>query len=198
MADLSKTIAPKSDQMNSDDLIGGSKTIKITKVSLCGEAEQPIAINYEGDNSKPYKPCKGMRRVLVQIWGGDGNQYIGRSLTLYRDEKVKFGGLDVGGIRISHMSHIDKDVTLVLTASKASRKPFTVKPLKEEPFDLEALVAVGRVEAAKGKEAFTAWYNHPTVKPHREKLKPYMEEFKKLSDNPVSSEPLPDATQAID
>lgn len=132
MTDMTKTIAPKSDQMNADDLIGGSVTIRVTGVKLCGEADQPIAIHYEGDNGKPFKPCKSMRRVMVNAWGGDGNQYAGRSMTLYRDDKVQFGGLAVGGIRISHMSHIDRDITMALTASRANRKPFTVKPLKAE------------------------------------------------------------------
>lgn len=128
MTDLRRTIIPKSDQLNADDLIGTTKTIKITKVSLAA-GEQPIAINYEGDEGKPYLPCKSMRRVLVNVWGPDGNDFIGRSLTLYRDDKVTWGGVAVGGIRISHMSHIDHDVTMALTATKSSRKPFTVKPL---------------------------------------------------------------------
>lgn len=135
MTDLRKTIIPKSDQLNADDLIGTTKTIKITKVSLAA-GEQPIAINYEGDEGKPYLPCKSMRRVLVNVWGPDGNDFIGRSMTLYRDDKVTWGGMAVGGIRISHMSHIDHDVTMALTATKSSRKPFTVKPLalqKEAP-----------------------------------------------------------------
>ena len=131
MANLLTTIAPKSDQLNADDLIGRTLTIKITKVLLLGgkDETQPVAIHFDGDNGKPYKPCKSMRRVLVQIWGGDGSQYVGRSMTLYRDEKVKFGGADVGGIRISHLSHMNEAVTIALTASKQSRKPYTVKPL---------------------------------------------------------------------
>jgi hypothetical protein len=132
VTDLRRTIAPKSDQLNADDLIGDTKTIKVTKVSLCTEADQPIAINYEGDNGKPYKPCKSMRRVLVQVWGHDGNTFTGRRMTLYRDDKVTFGGAAVGGIRISHVSHIDHDVTMALTATRANRRPFTVKPLSEE------------------------------------------------------------------
>lgn len=131
MTSLMTTIAPKSDQLNADDLIGDrTLTIKVTKVSLLAEADQPIAIGFEGDNGKPYKPCKSMRRVLVNCWGGDGNQFIGRSMTLFRDDKVQFGGLAVGGIRISHLSNIDKDVVMALTASRANRKPYTVKPLK--------------------------------------------------------------------
>ncbi|MFZ1815973.1 MAG: hypothetical protein WAU16_16265 [Rhizobiaceae bacterium] len=126
--DVSTTIAPKSDQMNADDLIVGPVTITVTKVSLLG-GDQPIAIGYEGDNGKPYKPCKSMRRVMVQLWGSDGNTYIGRSMTLYRDPNVKFGGANVGGIRISHMTDISKAETLSLTVSKAKRSQYVVKPL---------------------------------------------------------------------
>lgn len=130
MSDLTTTIIPKSDQLNADDLIGGrTLTIKVTKVSLAA-GDQPVTIHYDGDNGHPYKPGKSMRRVLVHCWGADGNKYVGRSLTLYCDEKVQFGGMAVGGIRISHMSHIDAPVTMALTATRASRKPFTVKPLK--------------------------------------------------------------------
>lgn len=129
MADIRQTTEPKSDQLNADSLIGGkSLTIKVTKVSLAA-GDQPVVISYEGDNGRPYKPCKSMRRVLVNVWGADGNAFIGRSMTLYCDDKVVFGGMAVGGIRISHMSHIEKDVTMALTATRASRKPFTVKPL---------------------------------------------------------------------
>jgi hypothetical protein len=129
MTDLRTTIIPKSDQLNADDLIGGrTLTIKVTKVSLAA-GDQPVIIHYEGDNGHPYKPGKSMRRVLVHVWGPDGNAYIGRSMTLYCDEKVQFGGMAVGGIRISHMSHIEAPVTMALTATRASRKPFTVKPL---------------------------------------------------------------------
>jgi hypothetical protein len=130
--DLRSTVAPKSDQLNADDLIGQTKTIKVTKVALLTTPEQPVAIHFEGDNGKPYKPGKSMRRVLIMVWGEDGNKYIGRSMTLYRDEKVLFGGVAVGGIRIAAMSHIDQPVTMALTATKASRKPFTVQPLRDE------------------------------------------------------------------
>jgi hypothetical protein len=146
MIDMKKTIVPKSDQLNADDLIGGAITITITKVSMVG-GDQPIAISYEGDNGKPWKPCKGMRRMMVLLWGGDGSVYAGRSMTLFRNEKVKFGGFEVGGIQISHMSHISEAVTVALTASKASRKPFTVRPL-EMPKKAAQNAAEGQSSAA--------------------------------------------------
>lgn len=164
MSNMLPTIVPKSDQLNADDLIGRSITIKITNVSIV-MGDQPVALSYEGDNGKPYKPGKSMRRVLVNVWGSDANAYVGRSLTLYRDDKVSFGGMAVGGIRISHMSHIDKSVTMALTASKAIRKPFTVNPLviieKKEEFtdsQIAILRKAGEKEASKGVDALKAWW----------------------------------------
>lgn len=129
MSDMREVIVPKSDQLNSDDLIAGPMTIKVTGVSIRGGQEQPVAISFEGDNGKPYKACKSMCRVLVTAWGADSKRYVGRSMTLYRDPSVKWGGMEVGGIRISHMSDIESPLTMALTATKGSRKPYVVKPL---------------------------------------------------------------------
>ena len=129
MNDMSVTIVPKSDQMNADDLIGGPLTIKIKGVQIAPGTEQPVAVSYHGDNGKPYLPCKSMRRVMVLIWGPDALAYAGRSMTLYRDASVTWGGMEVGGIRISHMSHMEKQTMVVLTATKKTRKPFSVSPL---------------------------------------------------------------------
>ena len=138
MNDMRATIVPKSDQCNFDDFVGGkTKTIKITSVKLTS-GDQPASLNYENDQGKPYKPCKSMRRVLVYCWGDDANKYVGRSLTLYGDPKVSFGGVAVGGIRISHMSDIKEPITMALTATRAQRKPFTVKPLFSAPDDPNA------------------------------------------------------------
>ena len=195
MTDLSTTIDPKSNQMNADDLIGGPKTIIITRVSANqSSTEQPIAISYQGDGGKPYYPCKSMRRVLVSVWGKDGASYVGRSLTLYRDPTVTWGGLAVGGIRISHMSGMDADMTMALTATKQSRKPYTVKRLRDvpkpadTPLDTPAIDPrpFARDAATKGKASFTAWWNGDG-KQYREQVKPIMAELTDLAhrfDNP--------------
>ncbi|NKU61704.1 hypothetical protein GS891_00190 [Rhodococcus hoagii] len=49
-------------------------------------------------------------------------------MTLYRDPAVRFGGQDVGGIRVSHLSHIDKRLTLALTVTRGRRAPYVVEP----------------------------------------------------------------------
>ena len=129
MSDMGSVIVPKSDQLNADDLIAGPMTVKITGVVIRAGQEQPISISFDGDNGKPYKPCKSMCRVMVTAWGADSKKYTGRSMTLYRDTSVKWGGMEVGGIRISHMSDIDSAITLALTMTRANKKPFTVRPL---------------------------------------------------------------------
>lgn len=132
MIDLSKTVAPKSDQLNADDLISGPKIITVTAVKLVAE-DQPVAIHFQGDDGKPYKPCKSMRRVLIRAWGPDGAKYVGRAMTLFLDEAVRFGGAAVGGIRISHLSHIDKPITMALTVTRANKKAFTVAAMGAMP-----------------------------------------------------------------
>lgn len=163
---IAETIAPKSDQLNADDLISGPITIKVTAIKGSNEPQQPVSIHYEGDNGKPYKPCKSMRRVLVSSWGANGADYVGRSMTLYRDDSVMFGGIAVGGIRISHLSHIEKDLTLALTVSRASRKPYTVKVLNvAAPIDPKA--AIADINAAGTIEQLqSAWTNYKYAQKH--------------------------------
>lgn len=124
------TIAPKSDQLNADDLIAGPITVRIVSVTH-GNAESPIRVNIEG--RLPYYPCKSMRRVLVAAWGEDGAPYAGRYMTLYRDPEVKYGGIKVGGIRISHLSDIAADMYMALTVTRGKRAEYTVQRLNVAP-----------------------------------------------------------------
>jgi hypothetical protein len=145
--DISDTIKPKSDQLNADDLIAGPMTVKFGKVSKVS-GDQPIAIQLHGD-FQPFKPCKSMRRLLVAAWGNDATVWEGRDVTLYNDPDVMYAGQKVGGIRISHMSHIDKDFTTLLTATRGRRKPCTVKKLvTSKPVAKPKSTLVDRLPAA--------------------------------------------------
>jgi hypothetical protein len=130
--DMTPTLAAKSNQLTTDDLIAGPLTITITSVSA-GTAEQPVAISYEGDGGKPWYPCKSMRRVLVAAWGADAKEYVGRGVTLFRDPEVSYGGIKVGGIRISHLSNLDSPLSIALTVTRQKRSPYKVQPLKVAP-----------------------------------------------------------------
>lgn len=136
MTDMNSVITPKSDQLNADTLIGGPRIITISDVSISPGTEQPVTVRYDGDEGKPWKPCKSMSRVLVHAWGPDAKLYAGRSVELYLDPTVKWGGMAVGGVRISRMSHIERDLVMALTATKGKKAMVTVKPLvieQEQP-----------------------------------------------------------------
>ena len=126
--DMTSTIQPRSDQLNADDLLAGPMTVTITEVTQ-GNAEQPVNVNTVETPGRPYKPSKSMRRVMVAAWGKDASAYAGRRLTLYCNPEIKFGGNKVGGIEISHMSDIDADLKVSLTATRGKKKLHTVKPL---------------------------------------------------------------------
>lgn len=124
---LGNTIEPKSDQLNADDLIVGPITVKIIGVRR-GTADQPVEITIEGH--RPYRPCKSMRRVLIAAWGDNGHEWVGKSMTLYCDPSVKWGGVAIGGIRISHLSDIEDKLSLMLTTTRAKRMAYTIEELK--------------------------------------------------------------------
>lgn len=128
--DITATLAPTSDQMNADDLIVGPRTITVTKVDVALKSEQPVTIHFDGDNGRPWRPCKSMRRVLAEVWGPDSSRYVGRGITIFREPKAMFGGQQVGGIRLSHLSHINAPITVMLTASRGKRLPYKVLPLQ--------------------------------------------------------------------
>jgi len=68
---------------------------------------------------------------MVGAWGPEASEYAGRRLTLFRNPATKFGGMAVGGIEISAMSHIEKNLTLALTVTRGKRAAFIVKPLAD-------------------------------------------------------------------
>ncbi|RKQ38356.1 hypothetical protein [Enterobacter sp. R1(2018)] len=126
--DLSSTVVPRSDQINFEDVQSVSITAAIKSVRA-GSKDQPVFIDLEGYDGRPYKPSKSMRRVLCGGWGTDGHSWVGRSLTLVGDPSVKFGGVAVGGIKVKAMSHIEADFSLMLTVSRGKRVEHRVEKL---------------------------------------------------------------------
>ncbi len=129
--DLTQSIIPKSDQINAEDLLTGPRTFTIEKV-VPGSVEQPVNIHLVELPGRPYRPSKSMLRVLVSAWGAESSTYDGHRITLFRNPEIRFGGAAVGGLEISHMSHLPKRLTVSLMVTKGKRKPFSVDPLAEE------------------------------------------------------------------
>ncbi|UUE23839.1 hypothetical protein LRQ08_21675 [Rhodococcus qingshengii] len=130
--DLTESIAPRSDQLNAEDLLAGPRIVTVEKVTK-GSSEQPVNIHLVEFPGRPFRPSKTVRRILVAAWGAEASAYAGRRMSLYRDPAVRFGGQDVGGIRVSHMSHISKRLTLALTVTRGKRAPYNVDPLPDGP-----------------------------------------------------------------
>jgi hypothetical protein len=131
--DISETLAPNSDQLDAIDLVSGPRTFTITKVTA-HNAEQPVNVHL-AEFPRVWRPGKSMRRVLAACWGTDASTWVGRRVTLYCDESVRFGSEVVGGTRISHLSHIDKPKSVPLLVSRGKSATFTVQPLPEQTAD---------------------------------------------------------------
>jgi hypothetical protein len=131
---LRDTIAPKSDQLNYDDVMSGPLTIRVTGLAA-GSAEQPVIIKAvdakTGAALRDFKPCKSMRRILIAAWGDKGKDWIGQTARLYGDGAVKFGGVEVGGIRISHVSGIHEPLKVKLTTTRSKRAEVVIMPMAQ-------------------------------------------------------------------
>jgi len=129
---LLDTVAPKSDQLNYDDLIGGPLPVRVVTLKA-GSPEQPVIVeicNAEtGAPLRPWKPCKTMRRVLIAAWGDKGRDWIGKVARLVGDPSVRYGGVAVGGIRIAAVSGIEKSLNLRVTVSRGKRAEYVVEPI---------------------------------------------------------------------
>ena len=130
--DITESLAANSAQQNYDEYLAGPKTVTVAEVTQ-GTAEQPVNVELVEFPGKPFKPAKSVRRVLAAAWGTDASKWTGRRLTIYGDPSVRYGGKEVGGLRVSHVSHIDKPITVALTVTRGKRAPFTVQPLPDTP-----------------------------------------------------------------
>ena len=153
MANVSHAILAKSDQLNFDDFSGNNRIITITEVNV-NNSEQPISIFYHDHNGKPWKPSKGMIRLICEAWGDESDNWIGKSIELYGDDKVKWAGKEIGGIRISALSDIDKNgLTAFIALSRGKRRKATIpllvieapKPTPEDQQWIDAIKADPKV-----------------------------------------------------
>lgn len=128
--DLSGTIKANSDQLNADDLVTGPIMVQVEGVKLVNDPKQPIHIYYYGCENRPFKPCLTVRRVLIALWGVDGNQWDNKWMNLYIDATVSFGKQkNIGGIRVDAVSHISSTATISLTVRRGVKQHFTIKPI---------------------------------------------------------------------
>lgn len=161
-------VKPRSDQWNADDFIGGPRTFTIAGAKV-GVAEAPYDIELVEGEGRAWRPPNGMLSVLIQLWGDEVSNWIGRRVTLFRDESVKFGKETPGGIRISHMSDIgDKPASPRITVSRGRKGPYTVKPLIEQapvvPDDI--VQAASKAHSEGNLDAYRDWLQEKGAPAH--------------------------------
>lgn len=157
--ELLKAIQAKSDQLNADDLIAGPITGKIVSVKCMGSKEQPYHIQLDCW-TVPFKPCKSMLRVMAACWGKIPREWAGKSMTLYNDTEVVYAGLKCGGVRISHVSDIESDMTIYMTKTRGKKAPFVVRRLDGAKVDKKPAdepVEQPMYPADKFNENFPKW-----------------------------------------
>ena len=129
--DIDAVTASTADQLCGDDLLSGSRDIRINAVSSFADDKGKLraTLRYDGDNGKPFIPAKTCARIMVALWGKHTSAWVGKTLTVYRDPEVMFGGAKIGGVRISHASDINETLKIMLATKRGKKDTFIVKPL---------------------------------------------------------------------
>lgn len=125
-------IKKKTDQLNYEDFLGGI-TLDVTIAEVRdGKAEAQYDIAIEGD-ARFWRPPTTVLKQLVAAWGDERANWVGKRARLYGDPDVMMAGQKVGGIRVSHVSGIDRPVTANLTVTRGKRACHTLDPLPDAP-----------------------------------------------------------------
>ena len=127
------TAEPRSDQLNADSFGKDEhRTYTIAAVKK-GKAEQPYDIELTESPDRVWRPPVTVLRILKDAWGDEGDDWVGHRVTLYRDDEVKFGKEQTGGIRVSHLSHINGPLRIAVTVTRGKKKGVTILPLPDAP-----------------------------------------------------------------
>lgn len=123
----------KSDRLNYENFIMGAKEFTIAKLAKkTDQGKARLLIYFEGYESTPYWPSLGMIKCLSSPdgWGEvPFSDWIGRRMTLFGEPTVVYAGKEIGGIQISHISHIKAEYSTKITLRRGMRIDFTIEPL---------------------------------------------------------------------
>jgi hypothetical protein len=210
--DLTKALAPKSDQLDFADLDGSAPQVfTITDVRENGAdlaEQQPVNIHL-AEFPRVWRPSKGMLRVLADKWGKDVKVWVGRKVELYGDPEVYVGKEKRGGTRISRMSHLSDTKPTLINPRGGRGAYWTVKPLPDaapEPTQQELAhqVADG-LQAATTEAEVREWGNRAHARNLLD-LSPagstgtlrdmVQSRLSELTAEPAADEPLPTADPA--
>ena len=130
--DIIDALAPTSDQLDAIELVN-PRTFTIDTGSALGKRDgKTVAEIRLVGFDRVWRPSKGMLDLLADCWSTDAKTWVGRRVTVYNDREVMFGREKTGGVRISHLSDIDKARDVSIRANGAGkRRMWHVEPLVE-------------------------------------------------------------------
>lgn len=116
--------------LNASDLSGAPLVATIEAVRP-GDNAKPVIVDLVGMKGRPWKPSKGMLRVVAHAWGTESDAWVGRLVKLVNNPEVIYAGEAVGGVEVIAMSHIDKAFTIPVRISQKKVKQHSVAVLAE-------------------------------------------------------------------
>lgn len=128
--DISAALVAKSDCLNASDLTG-NPIVATIKGARKGDTTKPVFVDLEGMDGRPWKPSKGMLRVLASQWGVLTEAWVGRMVKLANNPDVIYSGVKMGGVEIVAMSHIDAAFTIPVRLNSKQVKQHHVDVLAE-------------------------------------------------------------------
>ena len=128
--DISKALVAKSDQLNASDL-SGAPIVATIKAVRPGDQTKPVVVDLVGMDGRPWKPSKGMLRVIAHAWGTESDAWVGRLVKLVNNPDVIYAGEKVGGVEVVAMSHINAAFTIPVRISQKKVKQHHVDVLAE-------------------------------------------------------------------
>ena len=151
-------VRKNTDQLNYEDFLGGAtRVVTITKVDK-GRKEAQYDISIEGD-ARYWRPPATVLKLLVLAYGEDDSNWIGKRAQLFGDPDVKMKGVKVGGIRVSHLSHLDGPLTESLTVTRGQSAIFTIHPITERDMKILDLRAEYKTATPERQAAIVAEVN---------------------------------------
>lgn len=123
-------VQKNTDQLNYEDFLGGAQRIVTIKGVEKGRKEAQYDIAIEED-ARFWRPPATILKLLVLAYGDETDNWVGKRANLFGDPDVKMKGVKVGGIRVSHLSHLDKPLVESLTVTRGQSAVFTIQPLPD-------------------------------------------------------------------
>lgn len=129
MANVSRGLVSKSDQLNAMDLID-PLAIQIDRVDFDHTRKQPIWIYYN-KLKNPWKPSLGMNKIIASnaVFGIDDDFWVGKRLRIFNEPTVKYAGEEKGGVEIREVDGFDKIKTFLVKVSRHKNKFVKISPL---------------------------------------------------------------------